>query len=427
MNRKLRVGVIGGGIGGVALSASLRQRGIEAHLFERASAFREVGAGVQMSPNAVKVLLALGLAEPLRRRGFVSQGVVGHHWRTGRECFRTPLMPACRQAFGTDYYHLHRADLLSMLAGLLDTRYVVLNARCVSVSNRGETAVARFADGREFEADLIVGADGAHSIVRDHVFGPQAPLFTGNMCWRALVPASAHPEFIGPFCDLWQGPRGHVVTYTISGGDALNIVAVGETERWTQTSWHVPSHREELLSAFAGWHPDVIRRLSCAENIFKWGLFDRDPIERWSLGRLTLLGDAAHPMLPFLAQGAAMALEDGYVLARLLAVSAPDLTETLRQYDAERATRTGRVLLAARARGKRLHLPTPWQQFKRDARYKVKSLFHSQMAEQDYRWIYAYDATRFRPSAGPTAAAGMAGPAGARGIGRLLRRAAPLK
>ena len=397
MNRKLRIGVIGGGIGGAALLASLQQRGMDAHLFERTAVLREVGAGVQMSPNAVKVLLALGLEQPLQRFGYTPDAVIGRHWRSGRESFRTPLSPDCRRFFGTDYYHLHRADLLAMLVGLLDTRRVTMNARCVAVSNHGKTAIARFADGEDFEADVIVGADGVHSVVRDHLFGAEAPLFTGNICWRAVIPAVNHPEFISPVSEVWQGPNGHVVTYAISGGKALNIVAVSETEHWVEESWHVPSSREELLRAFTGWHPEVIRKLSSAENIFKWGLFDRDPMDHWSVGHITLLGDAAHPMLPFLAQGAAMALEDSCILADLLAAPGLDTQEALRQYDAERIPRTGRIQLSARARGKRFHLPSPWQQFKRDFGCKLKTMLNPQTAVLDTKWLFSYDATAFRP------------------------------
>ncbi|QWA10561.1 FAD-dependent monooxygenase [Sodalis ligni] len=398
MNRKLRVGVIGGGIGGAALIASLRQRGMEAHLFERTTAFREVGAGVQMSPNAVKILYALGLRDTLDRLGYVPEAVIGRHWRTGRENFRTPQAGACRRMFGTDCYHLHRADLLAMLVNLINPRQVTMNAHCISVTNHGQTAVARFSDHEDFEADVIVGADGVHSVVRDSLFGAEAPLFTGNICWRAVIPAALHPEFISPVTAVWQGPNGHVVTYAISGGSAQNIVAVSETPHWMAESWHVPSSREEMLQAFAGWHPDVLRELSAAESVFKWGLFDRDPMEQWSKGHITLLGDAAHPMLPFLAQGAAMALEDGYILASLLAVPGIDAMEALHQYEAERMPRTSRVQLSARARGKRFHLTSPWQQFKRDFSYKLKTMLNPHTAGQEAHWVFSYDATAFRPA-----------------------------
>lgn len=399
MNRKLRIGVIGGGIGGAALLAALQQRGMEAHLFERTAAFKEVGAGVQISPNAVKVLKALGLQRALRQFGFLPQAIIGRHWRSGRISFRTPLAEAdaCPRLFGAEYYHFHRADLLAMLVGLIDPQHVTLNAHCISVSNQGQTAVASFDNHQQFEADIIVGADGIHSVVRENLFGAEAPLFTGNMCWRAVIPTDADADSSYPESAIWQGPNGHVVTYAISDGKALNIVAVSETARWVAESWQLPSSRNELLHAFHGWHPDMIRILSQANNVFKWGLFDRQPMEHWSKGPITLLGDAAHPMLPFLAQGAAMAIEDGYILASLLATPHMDLLEALRLYELERAPRTGRAQLSARARGKRLHLTSPWQQFKRDFGYKLKTTLNRQSAAAEMGWIFSYDPTAFRP------------------------------
>lgn len=402
MNRKLRIGVIGGGIGGAALTASLQQRGMEAHLFERTAAFREVGAGVQMTPNAVKVLKALGLDGELQRLGYLPQAIVGRNWRTGREKFRTPLSDACPQLFGAEFYHLHRADLLAMLIGLVDARFITHNARCVSVLNLDGKAVARFDNGEQFEADVIVGADGVHSVVRVALFGDEAPRFTGHICWRAAIALDERSDFISPVSAVWLGPNGHVVTYTISGGRILNIVAVSEAADWQEASWHLPSNRDELLRTFSGWHPDLLRILSCAHNVLKWGLFDRDPMQRWSQGHITLLGDAAHPMLPFLAQGAAMAIEDGYVLASVLAANAGDIPEALRSYEDERLPRTSRVQLSARERGKIYHLPTPWQQFRRDVRYRFNALMNPHACGLEANWVFSYDATAFSPPAGGT-------------------------
>lgn len=403
MNRKLRIGVIGGGIGGAALTASLQQRGMEAHLFERTAAFKEVGAGVQMTPNAVKVLKALGLGDELHRLGYLPHAIIGRDWRTGREKFRTPLSDACPQLFGAEFYHLHRADLLAMLVGLIEPRFLKHNARCTSVFNQGEGAVARFDNGEEFEADVIVGADGVHSVVRDALFGDDAPLFTGHICWRASIPLEERPDFINPVSCVWLGPNGHVVTYVISGGRLLNIVAVSEAADWQEESWRLPSNRDELMRAFNGWHPDLLALLSNARNVLKWGLFDRDPMGHWSQGQITLLGDAAHPMLPFLAQGAAMAIEDGYVLSSTLAANADNIAQALRLYEAERLPRTSRVQLTARERGRLYHLPTPWQQFRRDFSYKLKALMNPNASGLEANWVFSYDATAFQPSSGPDA------------------------
>jgi salicylate hydroxylase len=320
MARGLRVGIVGGGIGGVALAATLAKLGVETHLFERAPAFGEVGAGLQITPNAVKVLRELGVWNEIRGVSFQPQSIVGRNWRTGGEIFRTPLIDECPRLYNAEFFHIHRADLHRILLSLLPASSATLSAQCVSVSQTAESAVAQFADGRTFDADLIVGADGLQSVTRKNLFGDDKPRFTGNMCWRALIPFEEQPlGMVSPDASFWLGPHGHVVTYYVSAGRAVNVVAIREADAWVAESWNVPSDREELLAGYPRWHPNVLNLFAKAENIFKWGLFDRDPMPTWSVGRITLLGDAAHPMLPFLSQGAAMAIEDGYVLGRVLA------------------------------------------------------------------------------------------------------------
>jgi salicylate hydroxylase len=398
MKRTLRVGVIGGGIGGVALTGALAQRGIEVKVFERAQAFGEVGAGIQMTPNAAKVLRGLGLADALRRAGFLPQAIVGRNWQTARELFRTPLVEACPRLYGADFYHVHRADLHTMLVSLVPDHAAALSTACTGVRNVGATAVARFADGSEYEADLIVGADGVRSAVRSQLFGEESPRFTGHMCYRAVVPfPDRRPDFVSPDASFWMGPNSHVVTYYVRSGAAVNIVAVNETAKWVEESWNAPSSTAELLEAFKGWHPNLIQLFQRADTVFKWGLFDRDPMKTWSSGRITLLGDAAHPMLPFLSQGAAMAIEDGYVLAASLATHGNDVASALRDYEAERLPRTSRVQLESRERGRTYHLPSRLAQVKRDAMYRVQSLFNPHASGIKANWVYEYDATAFQP------------------------------
>jgi len=395
MSRPLRVGIVGGGIGGVALSRALTLRGIENHVFERASAFGEVGAGVQVTPNAVKVLKALGLTDDLQRVGFLPQAMVGRNWRSGRELFRTPLKESCPQIYGAEFYHVHRADLHAILSQhLADGKGATLGTHCTGVRTEGDTAVATLSDGSEYEADLIVGADGVRSVVRDALFGTESAQFTGHMCWRALGPGDRHPlKFVSPDAAFWMGPHGHLVTYYVNGGAAVNIVAVNESRNWVQESWNVRSSREELTKAYEGWHPDVIELFSRTEDVYKWGLFDRDPMQAWSKGRVTLLGDAAHPMLPFLSQGAAMAIEDGYVLGAALEHFGRDVGAALQAYEAERRPRTSRVQLEARERGKTYHLPSPWAQLKRDLLYRWRELMNPNAVGIQANWVYIYDAT----------------------------------
>jgi salicylate hydroxylase len=392
MTRKRRIGIVGGGIGGLTLAGTLAKLGIPAHLFERAPAFGEVGAGLQMTPNAVKVMRELGLWDELRRVSFLPQSIVGRNWRTGRVSFRTPLIEECSRLYGAEFFHVHRADLHRILLSLLPSNAASLSAQCVSVSQTRDCAIAHFSDGSQFEADLIVGADGIQSTVRKSLFGDAAPRFTGNMCWRTVIPFDQPPlDLVSPDSSFWLGPRGHVVTYYVSAGRAVNVVAIRQAEAWVEESWNVPSSREDLLAGYPNWHPNVLNLFSKATSVFKWGLFDRDPMTSWSVGRITLLGDAAHPMLPFLSQGAAMAIEDGYVLARVLAEET-DAAITLKKYEALRLPRTSRVQLESRKRGETYHLTSPVKQLYRDTMYRVKQMVNPHSSGLQASWVYSYDA-----------------------------------
>ncbi|MGE0806658.1 MAG: FAD-dependent monooxygenase [Burkholderiaceae bacterium] len=396
MSKSMRVGIVGAGIGGVALARALRLRGIEAWLFERAPEFGEIGAGVQMTPNAAKTLIGLGVGEGLRRIGFLPEAMIGLNWDDGTELFRTPLRDVCPRLFGADFYHVHRADLHAILAEGIPADRVRFNAQCVGVTQREDAAVAQFADGSSFEADLIVGADGIHSAVHTSLWGQSKAHFTGHMCWRALVPVPQHPlPFVRPAASFWMGPKAHVVTYYVKGGAAVNIVAVNESAEWVAESWTEPSTREELMAAYQGWHSDLIRlfELTDPTQTFKWGLFDRDPMPQWSSGRITLLGDAAHPMLPFLSQGAAMAIEDAYVLAAALAHYGSDYGAALRAYEAERLPRTARVQLEARERGRTYHLSSPEEKRQRDLAFQKQQAENPNAVGIKAEWVYEYDAT----------------------------------
>jgi len=392
MPRQLRVGIIGGGIGGLALAASLAKFRIEARVFERAAAFGEVGAGIQMTPNAVKIMRDLGLWQQLRRVSFLPQCIVGRNWHSGTEIFRTPLIDQCPQLYGAEFFHSHRADVHRILLSQLPDGAGVLGANCVALTQTQDGAVVRFSDGSEFEADLIVGADGVHSVVRTLLFGDDAPRFTGKMCWRTVIPFDEQPlDLVSPDASFWLGPHGHVVTYYVRGGAMVNVVAIRDASEWTGESWNVPSSREEMMNGFSGWHPKVLSLFAQSSDVLKWGLFDRDPMTTWSSGRVTLLGDAAHPMLPFLSQGAAMAIEDGYVLARVLA-NEQSVAAALRKYEALRLPRTRRVQLESRKRGHTYHTVSPVQQFCRDAVYKIRQMIEPHSSGLRTGWVYAYDA-----------------------------------
>jgi salicylate hydroxylase len=286
---------------------------------------------------------------------------------------------------------VHRADLLDVLAGALGATKVRLGARCVDVTSDGRGARARFADGSEIEADIIVGSDGLHSVVRKSLFGPEDPRFTGCICYRGLVAADKVPRDIyTPDGTMWMGPHGHVVHYWVRRGEILNIVAHFDSDAWTEESWTRECDRSELMETYARWNESLLRLYEIGDHWYKWALYDREPLPRWRQGRATLLGDSAHAMLPYLGQGACMAIEDGYVLARCVAGS-DDLDVALEHYETLRLPRTRRTVLGSRARAKENHLASPWARLKRDATFALRDWFGTDKTAFQADWLYSYD------------------------------------
>ncbi|GAA5232617.1 salicylate 1-monooxygenase [Verticiella sediminum] len=408
-----RVLVAGAGIGGLALAALLVRQGWDVVVCEQTASIGEIGAGVQLSPNAVKVLRALGLEEELRDVAFAPEAFTGWDWRSGKALYRTPIRGVYEAKYGAPYFHIHRADLHRLLASRVPAATLRLGARVESLREEGDRVLARLADGTELAADVVVGADGIHSAVRRHLHGEASPRFTGNMCWRGMVAAGDLPEgLVPPTASNWLGPHGHVVHYYVRGGELVNFVAVLETRVWTSESWTEPSSVADLKRAFAGWHPRLQVLFDRAGELFRWGLFDREPLPFWSRGRVTLLGDAAHPMLPFLAQGAAQAIEDAFALAAWLSASPADPVAALSAYESERRGRTARIQLGARARGKTVHLASSWARFRRNLGFKLQALRDPAATSHQAEWIYAHDVTQVaRDIAVPTI--GVAHPASA--------------
>jgi salicylate hydroxylase len=356
MARAVRVVVIGAGIGGLAAGCALRQHGCEVEIYERAEALGEVGAGLQLGPNAVKVLRALGIEDKLRPLACAPRNMISLAWDTAAERFREPFSAVIEAQFGAPYLAVHRADLHSLLRERLPERCIHAGRTCIEAAPARGGAVARFADGTQVEADVVVGADGIRSLVREKLFGEQPARFTQQTAWRCLVPIECVPTQVGPSRAVrigrddyvgWLGPTGHVICYPIRGGALYNIFAGRVSEDWAEESWTVPSTVEALLEGYRGWNDALLGMLGKVERCFRWGIYDRDPLPRWSRGTVTLLGDAAHPMMPTLAQGAAMTLEDAYALARSLA-QYDDVPTALSAYEAERRPRAGKVQLQAR-------------------------------------------------------------------------------
>ncbi len=351
--RRKKVVVVGAGIGGLTAAVALHRSGHEVQVFERARQLGEVGAGLQLGPNAVRIVEALGLGQELHRLAAEPTERVSLKWDTGEQRVREPYKGVMRQRFGAPYLMAHRADVHNLLMRQLPDGCIRTGAECVEVVTSPASASARFADGSAVEADVVVGADGIHSMVRNSLFDPVRPRFTQQICWRVVLPMDAirrAPALPLPLTGMeytgWLGPTGHVLFYPLRGGELLNIFAGRVSSDWVGESWTVDSSVPEMLQAYAGWNDGMLEVLSQATSAYCWGIHDRDPLANWTKGRVTLLGDAAHPMMPTLAQGAAISMEDGACLARHLA--AHDVDTALGLYESERRPRASRVQLQAR-------------------------------------------------------------------------------
>jgi salicylate hydroxylase len=368
------IAIVGGGIGGLAAALCLQRAGIEATVYEQASALREVGAGLVVPPNMVRPLQRLGLGAALERVAVRLEAAWEfRRWQDGRVLFEQPMGEACRQLYGTDCYVAHRADLLKLLQDAVPAQQLRLDHRCIGLAARADGVQLRFArrDGAEVEcpADAVIGADGIHSAVRAAIAPAVDARFSGLCAFRCLVGAERAPAMaLRPVQTLWLGPGRHFVHYPISAGRQVNVVAIVPAGDWEQESWIAPGEVADLRAAFEGWDARVLQLIDSASETMRWALVDRAPLPRWTAGPITLLGDAAHPMLPFFAQGAAQAIEDAEVLAHCLrGVERGELPAALLRYEALRRPRASRVQSMSRGREVRNHLPDGAQQAARDA------------------------------------------------------------
>ena len=392
MERKaLSVAIIGGGIGGMAAALSLLRAGADVHVYERARTLSEVGAGIQVSPNASRILHRLGLAGALANMGVKPLAIHQRRWDDGRTLLRTPTAQAMETAFGFPHYQMHRADLLNTLASALPAERLHIGHRFTALVDHGDHVEATFENGIHISVDVLVGADGIHSAVRHVLFGPEQPHFTGCVAYRGLVPADrlAHLD-LEVTCQVWMGPGKHFVHYYVQNRRLVNFVAAIEQDTWTRESWTDRGDIADWLAAHEGWHPQVRGIIGAADETFIWALFDRKPMTRWSVGRVTLLGDACHAMLPFMAQGAAQAIEDGAALATCLSqTAARDVSEALRRYESLRLPRASRVHGLSEVNKTRFHLPDGAAQQARDAEMARGTTDWSLKA---VAWLYGYDA-----------------------------------
>lgn len=396
-----RIAVVGGGIGGLAAAAFLRRAGLEAMVYEQAPVLGEVGAGLIVAPNVARLVRRLPSSLRLEDAGVVLEtGWEFRRWADGTVLFAQQLGEACARRYGEYTWAMHRADLLELLRSALPSEAVELGRRCTGVMQDAGGATLTFSSGSPVRADVVVAADGIHSVLRDQVSTASPPRDPGLCAWRTLVPAGAAPPFARrPVQTLWLGDRRHLVHYPVSGGRLINIVAFspagpGDLESWSAVGWV-----DDLAAEFAGWDPRLGELITAARHVGRWSVMDRSPLPRWVSGRVALLGDAAHPMLPFYAQGAGQAIEDAAALATCLATGPWDPPAALARYERVRLPRATRVQEGSRGRIAHHHLPDGPQQQARDAAFTAEDpLSHND-------WIYAYDVEQEAVAAGQAAAA----------------------
>lgn len=381
------VAVVGGGIGGLALALGLRRQGVEAVVHEQARTLAHQGAGIAIGANGHRALRELGVSQRLAASAAQPVRADFRHWRTGRSMVSHRLTGMYEERFGAPFWTVERAALQQALLTELGPRHVRLGARCTQVETTADAAVIRFEDGSEVEADAVVGADGIHSAVRHSLFGPDEAVFSGTSGYRALVPMDRlrHlPELAEPVLWLWLGPGRHFIAYPVADGSALNFLAVVPDHGWTVESWSTEGDAAELLSAFEGWHPFVSEVLGACERPGRWALYDREPQRTWSAGRVTLLGDAAHAMLPHHGQGANQALEDAVVLAHLLArTDTAGVPPALRAYERLRRPRTRLLQTGSRKNAGCFQLPDGPEADARNIRLAT--------LPDDLAWIHGHD------------------------------------
>ncbi len=395
MSSVRKVIISGAGIAGLAAALALRQRGVSVTVLEQASQLREVGAGLQIAPNGSRVLQALGLGEAVEAVACEAAAKEVRLWNTGRRWPLFDLGADARARFGAPYWMLHRGDLHQVLRtafeaaapGALHTGVCVARAETL-----GDAVRVTAADGRVFAADVMVAADGVHSAQRRSVFGEGAARFTGLMAWRGVVPtARLSPALCEPVGVNWVGPGGHVITYPLRRGELLNVVAIVEKPEWRSESWSDAGTHDDVHRDLAGWHADIHGLIDAMDVPYRWALLSRPPLAGWLDGRTVLIGDAAHPTLPFLAQGANMALEDALLLARCLC-ELGDAPAALARFVALRLPRTTRIVQGAADNTHRFH--NPLLSDPATAATYIDREWEPTRVRQRYDWLFEHDVTR---------------------------------
>lgn len=380
------IAIVGGGIAGLATAAILHRRGQPFELYERAQAFDTVGVGIQLSPNGVGILKQLGLGDALRQAGARAESIDFRRWADGRVIARTPHGEICERMFGAPYCMIHRGTLQRLLLGLLPTASIRVGTGCVRVTEHVDHVELLLTDGTAVHADVVIGADGVHSAVRKAVVDDEER-DSGYVVYRGLVPAERAPFIKGPPNVLfWLGPRRHITYYPISSDRTIHFSAVGPRDAEPPAAAGRDTQIDHLEAVFSDWHPHVRRLVGAAGSVTRWGLRDRDIADRYVTERIALIGDAAHPTLPYLSQGANQALEDAAVLTACLSrwSGGESPAGPLSAYDSSRMPRTRRVHEAARRRGESFHLDDGEAQRTRDAAMSRTQTLSG------LRWLYDF-------------------------------------
>jgi salicylate hydroxylase len=379
------IAIIGAGLGGLTCALALVRSGQRVTVYEQAPQLGEVGAGITLSPNASRIMLQLGLGEPMRHLGVVPPRQLTQNMQTGKVLVERERGVAVEAQYGAPYLHLHRADLHGLLAEALEAAQpgaIRLDCRLEHIVSDADRAVMTFAGDKVAEAAVAVGADGVKSVTRDQLFRTAPPLFTGQVAWRGVLPRAALPQAVQDLPPgIWIGEKRLFMRYPMRGWDLVNYAAFVNLEGWSEEGWAIPSTVAELRGHYADAEPMLLAMIDATppDQLFKWALHARDPLDSWIAGSVTLLGDAAHGMLPFMGQGAATAMEDGMVLARCLARFPKD--QALQRYEAARRERTTTVQTQSRLLGLQFQGKDP------------ESFGQGPIQNEDTLGLFAYDAT----------------------------------
>lgn len=392
MAKTPKILIAGGGIGGMAAALALLRRGYDVEIYEQAPELGEVGAGVQISPNGARALDALGVFETLKKASCAPRRKEFRLWNTGRAWPMFDLGEIAIEKYGYPYLTVYRPDLLATLVDAVraiapDAIHLASTVEDISVRDDGVTLHLK--GGQSADGDILIGADGVKSTVRKCLFGDDEANFTGMIAWRAVIPMERLPEHMRQMVGwTWIGPGGHLVNYPLRGGQLMNMIGTIERDNWQVESWYTQGSIEECAHDFAGWHEDVQTLIHAAPAVMKWAFMERPPRQKWTQGRASLLGDAAHATLPFLAQGAVMSIEDGVVLARCLEAF-DDPREALLRYEGARVERTSRMVLGAKENTARFHEAALATE-EGAIRYMENEWSRAPIHDR-YDWLYRYD------------------------------------